>query len=131
MCIAQNQGARRPICGDWKSLIRQSIDIQGTIKFTDDTDYWQANSFPFVFQNVTSFFKLGGDDVFIYGGRSWLFFNTPPQCFSQQHPSLANQSLGDFAGIGVPFEEHKTASAVTMTSQRQAVYWLPRERVRV
>ncbi|ELR08092.1 hypothetical protein GMDG_02919 [Pseudogymnoascus destructans 20631-21] len=34
----------------------------------NDTDYWQANSFPFVFQNVTSFFKLGGNDVNIYGG---------------------------------------------------------------
>ncbi|CAN8101211.1 unnamed protein product [Discula destructiva] len=53
---------------DWTFLKSIDIDIQGTIKFTDDTDYWQAHSFPFVFQNVTSFFKLGGDDVFIYGG---------------------------------------------------------------
>jgi galacturan 1,4-alpha-galacturonidase len=36
--------------------------------FSNDTTYWQANSFPFVFQNVTSFFKLGGNDVNIYGG---------------------------------------------------------------
>lgn len=47
---------------------KKSIDIRGKIKFTDDTDYWQANSFKFGFQNVTTFFKLGGDDVFIYGG---------------------------------------------------------------
>lgn len=44
------------------------IDIQSYIQFTNDTTYWQANSFRFIFQNVTSFFKLGGDDVFIYGG---------------------------------------------------------------
>ncbi|KAK5656940.1 hypothetical protein OQA88_3462 [Cercophora sp. LCS_1] len=44
------------------------IDIQGRIRFTNDTAYWQANSFHFVFQNVTSFFKLGGEDVWIYGG---------------------------------------------------------------
>ncbi|KAL3425391.1 polygalacturonase [Phlyctema vagabunda] len=44
------------------------LDIQGYIQFTNDTKYWQANSFPFVFQNVTSFFKLGGNDVNIYGG---------------------------------------------------------------
>lgn len=56
-------------CDRTRLLIRDPIDIQGTIKFTDDTDYWQANSFPFVFQNVTSFFKLGGEDVFIYGGE--------------------------------------------------------------
>lgn len=51
---------------------RVSLDIKGILKFTDDTDYWQNNSFPFVFQNVTSFFKLGGNDVFIYGGM-WDF----------------------------------------------------------
>ncbi len=47
-----------------------AIDIQGRILFTNDTDYWQAHSFPFIFQNVTTFFKLGGEDVFIYGGKS-------------------------------------------------------------
>lgn len=49
-------------------LLMSIIDIQGEILFSDNTTYWQANSFPFVFQNVTSFFKLGGEDVFIYGG---------------------------------------------------------------
>jgi galacturan 1,4-alpha-galacturonidase len=44
------------------------IDIQSYIQFTNDTTYWQANSFKFIFQNVTSFFKLGGNDVNIYGG---------------------------------------------------------------
>jgi galacturan 1,4-alpha-galacturonidase len=44
------------------------LDIQGYILFSNDTTYWQAHSFPFIFQNVTSFFKLGGDDVNIYGG---------------------------------------------------------------
>jgi galacturan 1,4-alpha-galacturonidase len=44
------------------------IDIQGYVLFSNDTTYWQAHSFPFIFQNVTSFFKLGGDDVNIYGG---------------------------------------------------------------
>ncbi|KAH8198061.1 hypothetical protein TruAng_007785 [Truncatella angustata] len=53
---------------DWTFLQSIDIDIQGKILFTNDTTYWQANSFRFVFQNVTSFFKLGGDDVWIYGG---------------------------------------------------------------
>ncbi|RDL33266.1 Exopolygalacturonase [Venustampulla echinocandica] len=44
------------------------IDIQSSIEFSKDTTYWQANSFRFGFQNVTSFFKLGGHDVNIYGG---------------------------------------------------------------
>ncbi|KAF7938605.1 uncharacterized protein EAE98_000943 [Botrytis deweyae] len=53
---------------DWTFLKHIDLDIQGEILFSDDTDYWQANAFPFVFQNVTSFFKLGGEDVFMYGG---------------------------------------------------------------
>ncbi|TVY24009.1 Exopolygalacturonase X-1 [Lachnellula hyalina] len=44
------------------------IDVQSYIQFSNDTTYWQANSFRFVFQNVTSFFKLGGNDVNIFGG---------------------------------------------------------------
>ena len=45
-----------------------SADIQGTILFTNDTDYWQANAFQQVYQNVTTFFELGGADVNVYGG---------------------------------------------------------------
>ncbi len=48
----------------------RDTDIQGRIQFTNNTTYWQANSFRFIFQNVTSFFKLGGEDVWIYGGES-------------------------------------------------------------
>ncbi|KAK0735186.1 exopolygalacturonase [Lasiosphaeria miniovina] len=53
---------------DWTFLKHIDIDIQGRIRFTNDTAYWQAHSFRFIFQNVTSFFKLGGEDVWIYGG---------------------------------------------------------------
>jgi galacturan 1,4-alpha-galacturonidase len=43
-------------------------DIQGYVQFTNDTDYWQANSFKQIFQNATTFFQLGGNDVNVYGG---------------------------------------------------------------
>ncbi|KAF2029471.1 pectin lyase-like protein [Setomelanomma holmii] len=43
-------------------------DIQGTIQFTNDTDYWQANAFKQIYQNATTFFQLGGEDVNVYGG---------------------------------------------------------------
>ena len=43
-----------------------NADIQGTILFSNDTTYWQAHSFQFVFQNATSFWQFGGEDVFIY-----------------------------------------------------------------
>ncbi|QDS70489.1 Exopolygalacturonase [Venturia effusa] len=44
------------------------IEIAGTILFTNDTKYWQANAFKQIFQNVTTFFQLGGNDVNVYGG---------------------------------------------------------------
>lgn len=44
-----------------------STEIQGTIQFTNDTDYWQANAFKQGFQNATTFFQLGGEDVNMYG----------------------------------------------------------------
>lgn len=50
---------------------RVILDVQSQIQFSNDTDYWQANSFPFVFQNVTSFFKLGGHDVNLFGGGTF------------------------------------------------------------
>ncbi|KAI6945438.1 Exopolygalacturonase [Hortaea werneckii] len=44
------------------------LDIQGYIQFTNDTDYWQDNAFYQVYQNATTFFQIGGEDVNIYGG---------------------------------------------------------------
>jgi galacturan 1,4-alpha-galacturonidase len=44
------------------------LDIQGTIQFTNDTDYWQKNGFYQTYQNATTFFQLGGKDVNVYGG---------------------------------------------------------------
>ncbi|KAL5349133.1 hypothetical protein ACLOAV_005421 [Pseudogymnoascus australis] len=43
-------------------------DIQGTLTFTTDTDYWQANSLKYKFQDSSAFFAIGGKDVNIFGG---------------------------------------------------------------
>ena len=42
------------------------IEIAGFVQFTNDTDYWQANSFRLIFQNATTFYQLGGNDVNFY-----------------------------------------------------------------
>lgn len=49
-------------------ILTNDTVIEGTLQFTNDTDYWQANSFKQVFQNATTFFQLGGEDVNVYGG---------------------------------------------------------------
>lgn len=54
------------------------IDIQGKLFFTDNMTFWQKNSFDLQYQNATSFFILGGQDVNVYGrgevhgnGQTW------------------------------------------------------------
>ena len=53
---------------DLTFLSHVDLDIQGYIQFTNDTDYWQAHAFKQIYQNATTFFKLGGIDVNVYGG---------------------------------------------------------------
>ncbi|CBF78078.1 hypothetical protein AN8761.2 [Aspergillus nidulans FGSC A4] len=53
---------------DLTFLKHVDLEILGRIQFTNDTDYWQANSFKHTFQNATTFFQLGGEDVNVYGG---------------------------------------------------------------
>ncbi|KAE9992179.1 hypothetical protein EG327_009913 [Venturia inaequalis] len=50
------------------TLNHVDLDIQGRIQFTNNTDYWQANSFKQIFQNATTFFQLSGNDVNVFGG---------------------------------------------------------------
>jgi len=53
---------------DMTFLKHVDLDIQGYILFTNDTDYWQAHAFKQIYQNATTFFELGGEDVNVYGG---------------------------------------------------------------
>ncbi|KAM0329271.1 hypothetical protein ACHAQA_004576 [Verticillium albo-atrum] len=43
------------------------VHLDGEIKFTNDTPFWQKNSFRHPFQNSIMFWKWGGKDVKIYG----------------------------------------------------------------
>ncbi|KAI5303320.1 hypothetical protein KEM56_007674 [Ascosphaera pollenicola] len=61
---------------EYESNHQLHIDIRGKITFTDDMDYWQKNSFKYTFQNESTFFKIGGEDVNIYGGGE-LYGNGP------------------------------------------------------
>ncbi|CAI7568512.1 unnamed protein product [Penicillium palitans] len=52
---------------DMTFLKHVDLEIQGHVQFSNDTDYWQANAFTQVYQNATTFFQLGGEDVNVYG----------------------------------------------------------------
>nr|XP_036581689.1 exopolygalacturonase [Colletotrichum truncatum]KAF6790132.1 exopolygalacturonase [Colletotrichum truncatum] len=43
------------------------VHLEGTIKFTNDVEFWQANAFYHPFQRSLMFWKWGGKDVKIYG----------------------------------------------------------------
>ncbi|KAH6723051.1 pectin lyase fold/virulence factor [Leptodontidium sp. MPI-SDFR-AT-0119] len=53
---------------DLKFLDRVDIVIQGRVLFTPDITYWVNNSFKYAFQDSSTFWKIGGKDVNIYGG---------------------------------------------------------------
>lgn len=56
---------------DLTFLKHVDIVITGNIAFDDsDVYYWQDNSFKYAFQNQSVFWKLGGEDVNIYGDLS-------------------------------------------------------------
>ncbi|KAH7099562.1 pectin lyase fold/virulence factor [Auriculariales sp. MPI-PUGE-AT-0066] len=44
------------------------LSLQGTIKYYEDLEYWGANAFPFEFQNVYTFWLLGGKGIVVDGG---------------------------------------------------------------
>lgn len=52
---------------DLTFLSSVDIAIQGTLQFTSDIDYWEANAFKLIYQNATVFWQIGGTDVNIYG----------------------------------------------------------------
>ncbi|OQE25782.1 hypothetical protein PENFLA_c008G02271 [Penicillium flavigenum] len=52
---------------DMTFLKHVDLEIQGHVQFSDDTDYWQEHSFKQIFQNATTFFQIGGEDVNVYG----------------------------------------------------------------
>lgn len=43
------------------------VNLEGTIKFTNDTPYWQEHAFYHPFQRSLMFWKWGGKDIKIYG----------------------------------------------------------------
>jgi hypothetical protein len=43
------------------------VHLDGEIKFTDDTPYWQSVAYTHPFQNTIMFWKWGGQNIKIYG----------------------------------------------------------------
>lgn len=53
---------------DLTFLKHVDVAISGTIKFSDDIDYWLPRTFKYPFQDSSSMWRFGGKDVNIYGG---------------------------------------------------------------
>ncbi|KAL2286524.1 hypothetical protein FJTKL_06883 [Diaporthe vaccinii] len=53
---------------DLTFLAHVDVVISGEVAFDDsDVYYWARNSFKYAFQNMSSFWKVGGEDINIYG----------------------------------------------------------------
>ncbi|KAI9064784.1 glycoside hydrolase family 28 protein [Trametes sanguinea] len=48
--------------------LNKHINVQGTIKFNPDIDYWADNAFTFDFQDQVAFWLLGGKNIVLDGG---------------------------------------------------------------
>ncbi|KAJ3547875.1 hypothetical protein NM208_g1296 [Fusarium decemcellulare] len=57
-----------PLDLTWLSHV--DVVITGEVNFKPDPYYWAENSFKFPFQNMSSFWKFGGEDINIYGDLS-------------------------------------------------------------
>lgn len=71
------------------------VAITGTIKFTDDWEYWVANSFKYPFQDSSTFWRWGGEDVNIFGngvgeidGSGQIWYNMAPYNATLLRPIL-------------------------------------------
>ncbi|KAF2720934.1 glycoside hydrolase family 28 protein [Polychaeton citri CBS 116435] len=60
------------------------VEIRGTLLWSTDIEYWLANSLPVGFQNQTSAWHFGGENIHLYGhgygtlhgnGQVWYDFN--------------------------------------------------------
>ncbi|PSN67066.1 extracellular exo-polygalacturonase-like protein [Corynespora cassiicola Philippines] len=84
---------------DMTNLSSVDIDIQGNIKFTNDIQHWLNITFDLGFQNATSFFKLGGSDINVYGGgiidgQGQVWYDNYPKNKHDRRPVL-------FAAVGL------------------------------
>lgn len=52
---------------DLRFLKHVDVALTGTVKFCDNIDYWLSHSFQIDFQNQSTFWYVGGEDVNIYG----------------------------------------------------------------
>ncbi|KAI0669398.1 glycoside hydrolase family 28 protein [Trametes maxima] len=50
------------------STTNKRINLEGTIKFNPDIDYWADNAFTFDFQDQVAFWLLGGKNIVLDGG---------------------------------------------------------------
>lgn len=107
---------------DMTGLARVDIDIQGRVAFTDDIAHWLNNSFDLGFQNATSFFKLGGEDVHVYGGgtidgRGQAWWDHYPQNKHHRRPVLFatvgmhGGSVSDLSLVNSPFWHNFVANS--------------------
>uniref|UniRef100_A0A4E9EMT8 galacturonan 1,4-alpha-galacturonidase n=1 Tax=Gibberella zeae TaxID=5518 RepID=A0A4E9EMT8_GIBZA len=66
--LDKNYTIASPLDLTWLSHV--DVVITGEIHFKSDPYYWAENSFKYDFQNMSSFWKIGGKDINIYGDLS-------------------------------------------------------------
>lgn len=70
-------------------LSNVEVDIQGTLLWSDDISYWLENSMPMGYQNQSTAFIFGGDQIHIHGSGVGTF-NGNGQVWYDRFGSVSN-----------------------------------------
>ncbi|KAJ4305943.1 hypothetical protein N0V90_001476 [Kalmusia sp. IMI 367209] len=100
---------------DLTGLNAIDLDVQGRLSFTDNITHWETHSFDLEYQNATSFFVLGGNDVHVYGageiqGNGQAWWNEYPNNKKLKRPVL-------FAVVGLK------GGSVSQIKYRNSPFW--------
>lgn len=76
---------------DLRFLKHVDVALTGTVRFCDDIEYWLPETFQFPFQNGSSWWLWGGEDIHLYGlgegtidgnGQAWYDAQYVTMCLS-------------------------------------------------
>lgn len=95
------------------------VEVNGTLLWSDDIEYWTANSLPIGFQNQTSAWHIGGDYIHFYGhgvgtldgnGQVWYDCKSGTPCKLNQYvliPSSREPGQVEYARSPACYYHHR------------------------
>ncbi|OAG06774.1 exo-polygalacturonase [Paraphaeosphaeria sporulosa] len=103
------------------------IELQGTMEWSKDIDYWLNNSIPIGFQNQSAAWLLGGDNIRFYGhgygtlfgnGDVWYVFNNGTSNLQGRPHAISIYNTTNSLVEGLRFIQSQMWTSTVMRSER-------------